>query len=185
MSVLLFIEHVVEVARGKVSCRFFKMPYLRMGMSGRSGGWEGTCGQCMTRMHGICGPAVSIGLLCTPESLGARGGGISYANEALLFAPGAFSGSEAQTEVPAILATSRCPDHQSFPCQPPPHPSQPGDCFPGWPLPAIVAAGRRGPDITSTAECQQPLSKTPWALSRCPCPHQPRNALCQSQPSPG
>nr|BAB03459.1 GCD-10 [Rattus norvegicus] len=30
MSVLLFIEHVVEVARGKVSCRFSKMPYLRL-----------------------------------------------------------------------------------------------------------------------------------------------------------
>ncbi|XP_076421365.1 lysosomal-associated transmembrane protein 5 [Peromyscus maniculatus bairdii] len=30
MSVLLFIEHVVEVARGKVSCRFSKMPYLRI-----------------------------------------------------------------------------------------------------------------------------------------------------------
>ncbi|CAO2589271.1 Lysosomal-associated transmembrane protein 5 [Lemmus lemmus] len=30
MSVLLFIEHVVEVARGKVSCKFSKMPYLRI-----------------------------------------------------------------------------------------------------------------------------------------------------------
>ncbi|XP_055467485.1 lysosomal-associated transmembrane protein 5 [Psammomys obesus] len=30
MSVLLFIEHMVEVARGKASCRFSKMPYLRI-----------------------------------------------------------------------------------------------------------------------------------------------------------
>lgn len=49
MSVLLFIEHIVEVARGKVSCRFSKMPYLRIGRSGDSGGWEGTCGQCVVR----------------------------------------------------------------------------------------------------------------------------------------
>ncbi|XP_008829375.1 lysosomal-associated transmembrane protein 5 [Nannospalax galili] len=30
MSVLLFIEHTVEVARGKASCRFAKMPYLKI-----------------------------------------------------------------------------------------------------------------------------------------------------------
>lgn len=30
MSILLFIEHMVEVARGKASCRFSKMPYLRI-----------------------------------------------------------------------------------------------------------------------------------------------------------
>lgn len=55
MSVLLFVEHVVEVARGKVSCRFSKMPYLRMGMSGYicSGGWERSCGQCMIRTYGV------------------------------------------------------------------------------------------------------------------------------------
>lgn len=53
MSVLLFVEHVVEVARGKVSCRFSKMPYLRMGTSGCSGGWEGSCGQCMIRTYGL------------------------------------------------------------------------------------------------------------------------------------
>ncbi|KAL1776477.1 lysosomal-associated transmembrane protein 5 [Sigmodon hispidus] len=30
MSILLFIEHLMEVARGKVSCKFSKTPYLRI-----------------------------------------------------------------------------------------------------------------------------------------------------------
>lgn len=42
MSVLLFIEHSVEVAHGKASCKFSKSGYLRIGMSrdteGRVGG---------------------------------------------------------------------------------------------------------------------------------------------------
>lgn len=44
MSVLLFIEHSVEVAHGKSSCKFSKTGYLRIGRSrgsqrvGRGGG---------------------------------------------------------------------------------------------------------------------------------------------------
>lgn len=59
------------------------------------------------------------------------------------------------------------------PCQPPPSLLPAWGLLPRRPLPATVATGRRGPDITSTAECQQPLSKTPWALSHCTCPYQP------------
>lgn len=69
MSVLLFIEHVVEVARGKVSCRFSKMPYLRLGMSGHSGGWELRTVYDESVRTGVCSPAVFAGLLCTPESI--------------------------------------------------------------------------------------------------------------------
>ena len=41
MSVLLFIEHSVEVAHGKSSCKFSKTGYLRIGRSRGSqrGGW--------------------------------------------------------------------------------------------------------------------------------------------------
>lgn len=42
MSVLLFIEHSVEVAHGKASCKFSKTGYLRIGRSrwgGVAGGW--------------------------------------------------------------------------------------------------------------------------------------------------
>lgn len=67
MSVLLFIEHVVEVTRGKVSCRFSKMPYLRIGMSGYSGGWEGTRGQCMVRAQRLGAVVLSSSLdSCAP-----------------------------------------------------------------------------------------------------------------------
>lgn len=44
MSVLLFIEHSVEVAHGKASCKFSKTGYLRIGRSrgSQSGvGWQG------------------------------------------------------------------------------------------------------------------------------------------------
>lgn len=42
MSVLLFIEHSVEVAHGKASCRFSQTGYLRIG---RSRGQEGEAGK--------------------------------------------------------------------------------------------------------------------------------------------
>lgn len=38
MSVLLFIEHSVEVAHGKASCKFSRKGYLRIGRS-RKGEW--------------------------------------------------------------------------------------------------------------------------------------------------
>lgn len=42
MSVLLFIEHAVEVAHGKASCKVSQMGYLRIG---RSRGQEGEPGR--------------------------------------------------------------------------------------------------------------------------------------------
>lgn len=40
MSVLLFIEHSVEVAHGKASCKFSQTGYLRIGRSRRQeAGW--------------------------------------------------------------------------------------------------------------------------------------------------
>ena len=45
MSVLLFIEHSVEVAHGKASCKFSKTGYLRIGRSRgsqRAGRGEGS-----------------------------------------------------------------------------------------------------------------------------------------------
>ena len=41
MSVLLFIEHSVEVAHGKASCKFSKTGYLRIGRSRGSRSWGG------------------------------------------------------------------------------------------------------------------------------------------------
>ena len=41
MSVLLFIEHSVEVAHGKASCRFSQAGYLRIGRSKGQGGEGG------------------------------------------------------------------------------------------------------------------------------------------------
>lgn len=126
MSVLLFIERVVEVARGKVSCRFSEMPYLRMGMSGRGGGWEETCGLCMTRTYALA----SVGLLfpldcCAPLNLWELG---------VFHMPMRLSClHQGLSQVVRLrwkflphtaLSTSLSPASHH------PRPSQPGDCFP-------------------------------------------------------
>lgn len=41
MSVLLFIEHSVEVAHGKTSCKFSQTAYLRIGRSRGQGAGVG------------------------------------------------------------------------------------------------------------------------------------------------
>lgn len=44
MSVLLFIEHSVEVAHGKAACKFSRTGYLRIGRSRGQAGEQGRRG---------------------------------------------------------------------------------------------------------------------------------------------
>lgn len=45
MSVLLFIEHAVEVVHGKGSCKVWQTGYLRLGKSGGLGSGRGRYGE--------------------------------------------------------------------------------------------------------------------------------------------
>lgn len=72
MSVLLFIEHSVEVVHGKTTCKVWQKGYLRLGRSWGLWSGRGRCGESR------CGEgpwlwADGLGLVALPLSFSATG----------------------------------------------------------------------------------------------------------------